>query len=156
LLQTQSFLLWKPLDWYTVLFECGFLALFWHRTAFRVMCAVACFFHLGVGLMMDIWFWTNVMAYGAFVPWSGLRWPPAFLGCCRRLATRLRTISSGVLAIGPLALGTFSTLYLATPIANLPFLPLTKTITAIGAVAALVYLSDMARQFLRRPAVAVE
>jgi hypothetical protein len=156
LLQTQSFVLWKPLDWYTVLFECGFLAVSWHRTAFRVMCAVACCFHLGVGLMMDIWFWTNITAYGAFIPWSGLRWPPSFLQRCQQLAERLRTISGGVLAIGPLALGTFSTLYLAAPIVNQPLLPLPKIITVIAAVAGLGFLSHTVPRFLTRPAAASE
>lgn len=63
---------WELVDWATVLFEAAILlAVPWWR-AFRTTLAIAATFHLGVLLVMDIDFSHAVVAYGAFVSWSGV------------------------------------------------------------------------------------
>jgi uncharacterized membrane protein YphA (DoxX/SURF4 family) len=63
---------WEMLDWFTVLLELGlvFAVLSWR--AFRVALAVTAQFHLGILLMMNITFFGNILAYGAFVRWQQL------------------------------------------------------------------------------------
>ena len=63
---------WKALDYATVMLELGFLAALPRRTWFRTVCAIACLFHLGVALMMGIFFLSNLAAYAAFVDWDVL------------------------------------------------------------------------------------
>lgn len=76
MLQIHSGVFWKSLDYATVLLEASFLFLVWRRRTFRVACAVACFFHLGIALSMQIAYWPNLLAYGAFCDWSVVeRWP---------------------------------------------------------------------------------
>lgn len=65
-------LLWELVDFSAVIFELGFLiAMFWRR-AWYVWLAIACFFHLSNGLLLNIPFNTNAIAYLAFIPWSQL------------------------------------------------------------------------------------
>jgi protein-S-isoprenylcysteine O-methyltransferase Ste14 len=67
---------WELLDWTTVALECGLIlcALDWR--AWRLGLCAATSFHVGVLLVLNIDFWMNMLAYGAFVPWSAaaLRW----------------------------------------------------------------------------------
>lgn len=65
-------LVWKGLDYATVALELGFVAAALRPGWMRMACALACLFHLGVYLMMDIVFTPSIMAYGAFVGWSAL------------------------------------------------------------------------------------
>jgi len=73
----QPAVLWEAMDWMTLALECGFIvALFW-LTGMRIACAIATVFHLGVGLLMNILFYFNVIAYGVFVDWRRIvpeRW----------------------------------------------------------------------------------
>lgn len=74
--------LWEAVDWFTVLIEFAFIAtLPWWR-AFRITCAFATQFHVGVFLLLGIVHVTEVIVYGAFVSWGFLfargRWSRAF------------------------------------------------------------------------------
>lgn len=63
---------WEIIDWATVGLECGLLlaAISW-RT-WRIGLALFTTFHLGVWLALNIPFWNNIVAYGAFVSWGAL------------------------------------------------------------------------------------
>jgi len=64
---------WEVLDWATVALEAGILFAVVTWRSLRVVLAVACLFHLGVLLMMNISFYFDVIAYAAFVPWGRVR-----------------------------------------------------------------------------------
>lgn len=113
---------WELLDWSTVFIEASVLiaVLSWRST--RIVLAVLTLFHLGVLLMMNIAFYTNVVAYGAVFLWSRLtprsvdrvalsvRWSWAMPTAAALVATlafiahdRLeltRTIAQGIVCIG--------------------------------------------------------
>ncbi|RFA15148.1 hypothetical protein B7R21_03705 [Subtercola boreus] len=61
---------WEPLDWVTVALEGGIILSVISWRSFRIMIALASVFHVGVLVMMNILFTTNVVAYAAFVPWG--------------------------------------------------------------------------------------
>ncbi len=61
---------WEIMDYGTVLLEASFVLTFFKRRAFKVTCAIACLFHLGIGLLMQLLFISNLAAYGAFVEWE--------------------------------------------------------------------------------------
>jgi hypothetical protein len=63
---------WKAMDYVTVGFESAFLVLVIRASAFRVLCGVACFFHVGIALLMRITFVWNIPAYAAYVEWDAL------------------------------------------------------------------------------------
>jgi hypothetical protein len=69
LVQTGNLFFWKQLDYSTLVIEAGFLVAWFSLRLFRITCAVACLFHVGVLLAMDIAFTPNVVAYAAFVNW---------------------------------------------------------------------------------------
>ena len=57
-------------DWSAVVLEVGFgLALF-HRETMHFFLAFACLFHVGVWILFDIAFPTNVVVYAAFLPYG--------------------------------------------------------------------------------------
>ena len=68
--QVLPFAAWKMADYSTLVFEAGFLVAMFRRRSFLILCAIACVFHFGVTLLMQIVFLTNVMAYAAFVHWD--------------------------------------------------------------------------------------
>jgi len=67
---------WEALDWATVSLEFGLLFLVIQWRAWRVGLSFAALFHLGVLVSLDIDFWMNVLAYGAFVQWTSMPWGP--------------------------------------------------------------------------------
>jgi hypothetical protein len=69
-LQMLPYAAWKAADYSTLLFEAGFLVAMFRRTAFLAVCSVACLFHFGVAMLMQITFLSNVIAYAAFVDWK--------------------------------------------------------------------------------------
>lgn len=81
LLGVESLWVWKTLDYSTVLLEAGFLFAFLRFGLMRVFLAMACLFHVGVLIIMDIAFSSNVMVYAAFVSWHrrALRRPMTWL-----------------------------------------------------------------------------
>src|SRR4029077_1843992 len=72
LLRIDSWVPWKLFDYATVLIEASFLLAVTRRSAFRVVCAFACFLHLGIAVMMEIAFVGNILAYAACFEWSAL------------------------------------------------------------------------------------
>ncbi len=71
-LRIDSTWFWKMADWSTVTLELAFLPAAIHRRSFRLILAVASFFHLGVLLLFDIPFSGNIVVYGAFVSYTAL------------------------------------------------------------------------------------
>jgi hypothetical protein len=71
-LAIRSNVFWELLDFSTIMIEAAFLASVLNRKAFRITCALACFFHLGIALVMQITFTSNLVAYAAFFPWSSV------------------------------------------------------------------------------------
>ena len=69
-LSVDSPLFWIAADLATVLLEGGMLFLIFTPRLFRIACAVAAIFHLGIWAIMDIAFHHNVLAYAAFVRWD--------------------------------------------------------------------------------------
>lgn len=70
MLRSNSGMFWKSFDYSTIAIEAGFLLTVLWRRAFRVVCALACFFHLGIALTMEIAFVGNILAYAACIEWS--------------------------------------------------------------------------------------
>jgi HTTM domain len=68
----DSFWLWKSADWFATILECGFVFAIFSPRSMRIVMAIACLFHLGIWLLFDIVFASNVITYGAFVPYSTL------------------------------------------------------------------------------------
>ncbi|WP_441000173.1 hypothetical protein [Fodinibius sp. SL11] len=72
LLSQNHFYLLKFLDYGTILIESAFIFSVFSLRNFRLVCALACFFHFGVQLTMGISFSTNLLAYALFVNWAYL------------------------------------------------------------------------------------
>jgi hypothetical protein len=68
--QALPYAAWKMVDYSTLLLEAGFLVAMFRRTAFLVVCSLACLFHFGIVILMQITFLSNVIAYAAFVDWD--------------------------------------------------------------------------------------
>ena len=91
-LQIKSGLFWESLDYATVLIEGAFLLTVFRRRAFSIVCALACFFHLGIALTMEIAFVGNIVSYAACMDWSPLQ--PRLSGVLRlwiRVLNRMST-----------------------------------------------------------------
>lgn len=73
LLSQNSLFLFKLLDYGTLILESAFIVAIFSKRYFRLACAFACLFHLGIQLTMEISFTTNIIAYALFVNWSYLR-----------------------------------------------------------------------------------
>ncbi|HKQ60100.1 MAG TPA: hypothetical protein VJS92_02370 [Candidatus Polarisedimenticolaceae bacterium] len=72
MLRVQSGAFWEAFDDATVLLEGALVFAVVRRGAFRTVCALACLFHLGIALTMEIAYWPNPLAYAAFCDWSVL------------------------------------------------------------------------------------
>ncbi|MBZ4486839.1 HTTM domain-containing protein [Microbacterium sp. cx-55] len=99
-LQFDSTLVWESLDWITVVFEFAFLIAVLNWRAWRIVISVACLFHLGVLLMMNIAFYPNVIAYGAFVTWSVIPYAAASESEFRRPKLSRLLLTFIALAVG--------------------------------------------------------
>jgi|GEM_PF-2748725 len=97
LLSQNSLYLFKSLDYGTLILESAFIFGIFSLRYFRLVCAFACLFHLGIQLTMGISFTTNVIAYGLFVNWSYLY----NFGTVKNWLYKLDSISQKV---GPLTL----------------------------------------------------
>lgn len=69
-LDLRSALFWESLDLATIALEAGLVLLVVHWRTWRAGLAVAVLFHVGVYLMLNIDFSSNVLVYGAVVRWS--------------------------------------------------------------------------------------
>lgn len=99
--------LWKLLDWFVVMLETGFLAAIWNRRLFVTFCALAAFFHLGVWLLFDIPFGSNLVGYGVIVPFTLLPIPglgKAALGVTARFFRGLPAWLLLMVVFGPVLL----------------------------------------------------
>lgn len=72
LLSSNNFYIFKFLDYATLVIETAFIFSIFSLRTFRLVCAFAIFFHLGVQLNMEISFTPNVLAYALFVNWGYL------------------------------------------------------------------------------------
>ncbi len=72
LLSVNNFYLFKFLDYSTLILESAFIFSIFSLRYFRLVCAMACLFHFGVQLTMEIAFTPNIIAYAMFVNWSYL------------------------------------------------------------------------------------
>jgi hypothetical protein len=82
--------LWEALDWGTVAIEGGLFlaALSWR--SWRIAISILALFHLAIYLSLNIPFWPNVIAYGAFVSWG---MAPGLVPLSRRVRFRVPTLS---------------------------------------------------------------
>jgi hypothetical protein len=69
-LESTSWLIWKPLDYATVLFELGFAVAIFSPRRLRLFCAGAVVFHFAIFLAFGIDFTGSVVAYAIFFQWS--------------------------------------------------------------------------------------
>jgi hypothetical protein len=69
-LESTSWLIWKPLDYATVLFELGFAVAIFSPRRLRLFCAGAVVFHFAIFLAFGIDFTASVVAYAIFFQWS--------------------------------------------------------------------------------------
>lgn len=89
LLETTGPWFWSALDVMTIVVESAFLFALGAPRAFRIVCAAATVFHLGIALVMGIVFTSNVLVYGAFVRWDLVAarvrtaWPRLWRTCAR-------------------------------------------------------------------------
>lgn len=144
LLEVQAPILWKVADWSAVLLELAFLPACFHRHSFRIVLAAACLFHLGVLLLFDIAFYSNIIVYSAFIPFTT---PPNSL-LCDPSSPRYITFSFlTFLLFTGLALGCFST-FAGLPVSHTSHLPLHSAILWSGACIGTIYLANSLRLFL--------
>jgi hypothetical protein len=68
ILDCQSKWFWEPHDWLTVGVELFFIVAVINRQLFRWTCAAMTLLHVGILLVLDIPFGSNIIAYAAFVP----------------------------------------------------------------------------------------
>lgn len=144
-LEIRSSWFWESLDWFTCALEFAFICVFFRRSRLRAVCAIATFFHLGISLLMKIYFWGNLLAYGVFADWDQLaEFFPYNL--VRKLAGIIsRTSRIWVLTIAALVTTIYS--IFGNPLTNLVGkIPdesesqIGLCIVAMGAVTSLVYL----------------
>lgn len=132
----QSGVWWKSLDWATVALELGFFPAVLSRRAFSLMLAIAAIFHLGVLLLFNISFASNVIVYGAFVRYAqvvGIRTLSFDARGCRGKAAVIFTAALAVGLVG--ALGKHS-------VATILTLPADDLIVWAGAITGVVFLAQ--------------
>ena len=140
LVETGNLFFWKLLDYSTLVIEGGFLVAWFSLRLFRITCALACLFHVGVWLAMDIAFTQNVVAYAAFVNWRRVGeavGADAWLERLDRASTRVR-LWHLVLAAVPVA-ALFERF--GNPVAPV----LNPLLIGVGAVFAVLYLLTCVR-----------
>jgi predicted DCC family thiol-disulfide oxidoreductase YuxK/uncharacterized membrane protein YphA (DoxX/SURF4 family) len=148
-LQIQSGVFWESLDYGTVLLEGAFLLTVFSRRAFYVVCALACFFHLGIALTMEIAFTGNIVAYAAVCDWSGV---PARAGSVFHVWDRILSRLSGPLVLSLGAALAASYLRFGNPF-QLPIEwdPIGVAICLLACLAATIFLGRMLRNWFWTP-----
>jgi len=153
LLRIKSGVLWEFFDYTTVAIEAAFLVTVVRRQAFRVVSALACFFHLGIALTMEIAFVGNIIAYAAVADWSAFE---SQAGSVLRVWNRLLDGLSAprILAFG--ALVAFIDLRFGNPL-QLPqeWDPVGVVLCGLSAVVAAIFLFRCVFGWFRRPRGAV-
>jgi hypothetical protein len=101
----KSEFFWEAFDVSTIVLEAAFLAVVMNRRAFRIVCAVACLFHVGVALLMKISFTGNLLAYAAFVPWAAVIHIPRVTKWIETRRVRHLVIGSAAVSLVYLSIG---------------------------------------------------
>jgi predicted DCC family thiol-disulfide oxidoreductase YuxK/uncharacterized membrane protein YphA (DoxX/SURF4 family) len=149
MLSIKSGVFWEFLDYATVLIEASFLLTVARRRAFRVVCALACFLHLGIALTMEIAFVGNLLAYAAFCKWSALE---ARAGRLLRVWNRILDSISAPWVLGCGVAVAFVYLRFGNPLQLLPeWDPLGVLISVVSAFVATVFLIGLVRDWFRTP-----
>jgi len=149
----KSGLFWKFFDYSTLGIEAAFLFTLARRQAFRVVAALACFFHLGIALSMEIAFVANIIAYAAIADWSTVE---SHAGGVLRVWNRILGRLSGPLVLSGGTLVSVVYLRFGNPL-QLPqeWDPLGTVLCALSAVVAGMFLMGFFRDRLRAPSRAV-
>jgi uncharacterized membrane protein YphA (DoxX/SURF4 family) len=126
---------WEALDWLTVGLECGIILAAVSWRSYRVILAIATQFHLGILLVLNIAFFGNVLAYGAFVQWS-------------RLLGRAK-LDRDWPRIPALIAAAAATLVAITIHGMVPFVVMNRVVVFVGAVIGAAYLVWLALRVLR-------
>jgi hypothetical protein len=148
--------LWEFFDDSTVLLEAAFLLTVAWRPAFRVVCAVACFFHLGIALTMEIAYVANLIVYAAFFDWSVLKYRAGNLlrawdWILGKLSATWLLVLSAAIAFAYLGFG-------GNPLGLLftaEWDPVGVVICALGALVAAVFLIGTVRKLINQKIKAV-
>ena len=141
-LRSYSGLFWESIDWFTTLFELGFLLAVFRRGVMLVFMSLACWFHVGTWLLLDITFAWNVIVYGAFVGYSSLVHPRTGEEVVRICSRLLRVTPAWVPLITAL-LPAIVAIVAGKSIASLLHVPLNQAIDVVGAVCGMVYLTGI-------------
>jgi uncharacterized membrane protein YphA (DoxX/SURF4 family) len=156
-LGSTSALVWKPLDYLTVLFELGFALAILSPRRLRLFCAAAVVFHFAIFLAFGIDFTGSVVAYSIFFPWSmavdrvRIPGPVRTLGSDLRAAlSRLRVVIGLGVVLGGVALFLLRDRvgapmrHLAPPVVSNPDQAATILLFAIALAVALAYILSRA------------
>ncbi|RYZ95223.1 MAG: hypothetical protein EOP47_26260 [Sphingobacteriaceae bacterium] len=68
----DSKLIWKAMDYITLVMEVGFLLSVWRRKMFSYFIAAAFVFHVMVVLLFNIRFFSNIIVYAIFIDWASV------------------------------------------------------------------------------------
>jgi uncharacterized membrane protein YphA (DoxX/SURF4 family) len=149
MLRVNEGVFWKFFDYSTVMIEAAFLLTVFRRGAFRVVCALACFFHLGIALTMEIAFVGNILAYAAFSEWSALE---HYAGGLLRLWNRILDSISPAWVLSSGVTVAFIYLRFGNPL-QLPqeWDPVGVAICALSALVAMVFLIGLVRNWIHNP-----
>jgi hypothetical protein len=126
--------LWELVDWASTVLELVFVVAMFHARLWQATLAVACLFHVGIWLLFDIVFETNLVAYAAFLGCGSTSATAQAGGAWARLAATLSrpawtTVYPGILfALSLAAIG------LGRPPYQLLHLPLDLLMIAGGVV----------------------
>ncbi|RZA00023.1 MAG: hypothetical protein EOP47_15210 [Sphingobacteriaceae bacterium] len=85
-LHIKSSLIWKAMDYGTLIMEIGFLFAVWKRKVFNYFVVVGLIFHIMVLLLFNIRFFANVIVYLVFIDWKAV---DKSLGLSKLLTNRL-------------------------------------------------------------------
>jgi hypothetical protein len=122
--------LWEVADWSAALLEMAFIVACFSSRWWRYVTAAAVVFHVGVWGLFDIVFETNVIAYGAFLPYSRAitGWPAVDNPMSGdRLTVRTASlVSAASFGAAMFAIAT------GTSLARIIHLPLVEVIVAAG------------------------
>jgi hypothetical protein len=124
--------LWEVADWSAALLEIAFIVACFSSRWWRYVTAAAVVFHVGVWALFDIVFETNVIAYGAFLPYSRAmtRWPAVDnpMGSARPTVGITLLVSAAAFGAALFAIAT------GTSLARISHFPLVEVILAAGFV----------------------
>ena len=151
-LSWTSRLVWEAQDVATIVLEFAFLAAWPRQKAFRIVCACACLFHLGVALLMQIGFASSIVAYAAFVDWHAVATRVHLQHRWQRLQSWLEARSLAQVVTAGLSLALFYT-SIGNPVALVveqthdnPTYPIALMLCFLAAGGACVFLWNQARR----------